>query len=299
MYNQICKICGAENVEDKHFYKFHKTKISTYYLTTFNKRDQLTGEIIPFYNKLQYLSQDFITRRNLKEWLKRQSLPQKQQYLLELLKKRKEHKDLIYTPTQVELRSLDIMPGILTFNEVFGDYYQLCAEIGFVSRGLKNVEPIFTNNTNKIYCDSREQSPVLIQNMEIKKLNYGDYNAENSDVFVERKSLNDLIGSISMGYERLGNEFSRAEKDKKYIVVMVESNLNDTLNFNYKYAAKFTKASPEFIFHRIRELLQRFTNLQFIFCDGRIDLKNKMLKIFNFSNIREVDLQLLVDKKEF
>lgn len=297
MYNQNCKICGAENVDDGHFWKTHKTKISTYYLTTYNKRDLLTSEIVPFYNKTQYLSQDFINRRNLKEWLRRQSVENKQNYLKQLLLKRKQYKDLVYTPTQTELRSLDIMPGVVTFNEVFGDYYKLCEELGFRSRGHKNADIIYKNQQTPILIDTREQNPILFKDSEITTLKYGDYTTKDSDIFIDRKSLQDFIGTISSGYDRFSNEIFKALTDNVSIVMLVENSLSDCLSFNYKYAGKYTKATPEFVFHRLRELIQKFPNFQAAFCENRGDMKEKILKILDIQNICEIDLQLATDRE--
>ena len=55
---------------------------------------------------------------------------------------------------------------------------------------------------------------------------FGDYTIEREEqkVNVERKSQNDLIGTMSTGYERFCREIERAQKEDKYIVVLVEVN---------------------------------------------------------------------------
>ncbi len=306
-----CKICGLENPEPSHFWRTHKIKESEYYIQYYNKKSLLTGEPIVFKNRDQYIFSDFADKHELKKYLK-QSVPNEQKkYLKEILIRRKEHKDLIYTPTQVELRSTDGMVGVKTYNDIMGSYYKLCAEIGFKSKGFNDIgrntilKKIKTIQDNMILVDSREQSVLNFKNMDIEivTLPYGDYTIKNNDsnIFIERKSLSDFLGTMSKGLERFKDELNRAKENGGYIIMLVETNLADTLSFEYKpFINKHTKATAPFIFHNVRGLLQNFTNFQVAFCNGRPEMARIIKLIFEYGDFFKIhDLQLAIDYKLF
>lgn len=76
----------------------------------------------------------------------------------------------------------------------------------------------------KIIVDSREQHAFEFPENEviIKKLDQGDYSIEGceNEMAVERKSVNDAIGSVLQGRERFEREFIRAKQLKRFFVVI-------------------------------------------------------------------------------
>ena len=59
---------------------------------------------------------------------------------------------------------------------------------------------------------------------------------------------------------------------------------------------KFGKASGEFIAHNMRQLLRKYDNLQFVFCDDREDAKIKTLHILAMNEETcKFDLQYYFD----
>jgi hypothetical protein len=68
---------------------------------------------------------------------------------------------------------------------------------------------------------------------------------------------------------------------------------------SYKYsrpAFKKIKAEPEFIFHRMRDLIYDYPNLQFLFVDGRGESKRMIKQLFGSrGQLKDVDLQLQYD----
>jgi ERCC4-type nuclease len=76
----------------------------------------------------------------------------------------------------------------------------------------------------KIIVDSREQHPFKFPEDEIiiNKLDQGDYSIEGceNEMAVERKSVNDAIGSVLQGRERFEREFERAKQLKRFFVVI-------------------------------------------------------------------------------
>jgi ERCC4-type nuclease len=76
----------------------------------------------------------------------------------------------------------------------------------------------------KIIIDSREQLSFDFEESEVKKLDEGDYSVEGyeHEVAVERKSVNDAIGSVLQGRERFEKEFIRAKTNLKRFFVVIE-----------------------------------------------------------------------------
>lgn len=303
-----CRICNEEIQNLKHFYKFHGISLSDYYLKYYKKQDLFTGELLSFKNKDNYLNNDFLNRTNLKRYLCNLPLENAQEYCRQLLIKRKEQKGLLYTPTQVELRTL-IIPNVIYFNKLFSEgYYKLCETLGFLNR-FKNLNNIYNLenppvSNYDIFQDTREQKPLILNHpIQIQALPYGDYclsNLEESgNIFIERKSLNDFVGTLSSGFKRFVKEVEKCESDGSYLIVLVETNLNQAISFNFLPWFKMGKRiSSEFIFHNVRNLLQKYLSLQFLFVDGRKIAAEIIKKIlFSKGQFKEFDNQLVHDMK--
>ena len=313
-----CKACSNEFDSERQLHahlKAHKLRMAAYYQKYYPRHDLHTNEIIKFKNKNQYFSRDFNSKTNLRMWLKGKSITESKEYCENLLTKRKEEKELIYSPTQVELRSI-MSPPIQYYDELFGDYYKLCVQLGFQNKHEKTTEIIVDSEWQKpeyiIYVDTREQKPLKFSNrkIEVRKLDYGDYAFSSSSAtcncHIERKGLSDFIGTLSSGYERFLNEVKRAEENEATLIVLVESNFSRALYFNEqrkKYnkerVFKKVKATPEFIFHRVRKIIQKFPNVQFLFVDGRREAARVTEKIFTCGcSYKKLDLQLAYDLKK-
>ena len=306
----ICKVDGKEFKDEKSLhlalrgYGLNKEK---YYHTYYPKKDLLTGETINFKSKEQYFSSDFNDKNNMKKWLKEQPIEESQGYCKELLIRRKKDKNLIYAPSQVELRTI-MSPSIIFYNKIFEDYYDLCSSIGLENKFIhpKNISNQFKNKLNQnstIYVDTREQSWLKFDTpFEIKTLPYGDYTCSNDNCkcYIERKSLSDFISTLSSGnLSRFKNEIEKAKKDQAYLVVIIEERITNALSFQYlPYISKKIKATPEFIFHNVRSLMQEYDNIQFLFVDGREEMKRIIESIFSSKCFyKKIDLQLAYDMK--
>ena len=310
MANVVCKIDGevfsSERDMHKHLRK-HDMRIVEYYQTYFPRHDKHDGKIIKFKTKEQYLNADFNTRTNLRMWLKSQQKENAKEYCKDLLTQRKERKDLIYSPSQVELRSV-MSPPIQYYDELFGDYYRLCSQLDFNNKYGKFTDIVsgyeYQKPEYQIYIDTREQKPLKFSRpVESKKLDFGDYAFSSSSAtcncYIERKSLSDMIGTLSGGYERFINEIKRAGESNAYLIVLVEDTLPHALSFKYlPYISKKIKATPEFIFHRVRSLIQIYPFIQFLFADGRKEASRVVERIFTSGCVyKKVDLQLAYDRK--
>tara|TARA_Y100001973_G_C5207362_1_gene342540 strand:+ start:4936 stop:5886 length:951 start_codon:yes stop_codon:yes gene_type:complete len=311
-----CAVCGKEFDSDRQLHahiKAHDLRMVEYYQKYFPRYDLHTGDFIKFKNKKQYFSSDFNSRTNLRMWLKSQSQEEAKNYCMELLVNRKQEKELIYAPTQVELRSI-LSPPIQYYNEIFGDYYKLCSEIGFKNK-YKNVREIISASQwdkpeYKIFIDTREQRPLRFsRGVEVRKLDYGDY-AFNSkqatcNCYIERKGLSDFVGTLSGGYERFVKEIERAKENEANLIILVESKFTNALYFNEQRKSynkekvfKNVKATPEFVFHRVRSLSQKYPHIQFLFVNGRKEASRVIERIFTCEcAYKNVDLQLAYDLK--
>lgn len=84
-----------------------------------------------------------------------------------------------------------------------------------------------------ILVDTREQSPLSFpEGMDSRRatLPFGDYACELSDgtmptIFFERKSIPDLFGTMSQGYERFRKMLRKAEEADVKIVIIIEGSL--------------------------------------------------------------------------
>ena len=309
-----CAVCGKEFETDRQLHahlKAHKLRMAEYYQVYFPRYDKYDNKIIKFKNKEQYFESDFNSRTNLRMWLKNSTNQEVKDYCKSILIKRKEKKNLTYTPCQAELRSL-VFPPIQYYNQIFGDYYKLCSELGFKNKhkncGEITVASEWQNPEYEILIDTREQRPLKFKrNVKLMKLDYGDYAFSSSEAsckaFIERKAVGDFLATISGGYERFEREIKRSIEDDANLIIIIEQKLSSVLYFNHQRKGhggrvySKVKATPEFIFHRVRSMSQKFPTIQFLFVDGKRESARVIEKIFTSGCVhKKIDLQLAYDE---
>ncbi len=307
-----CKLDGKyfDSVKELHGYlKQFKLAQHKYYHEYYPRRDLMTGEMIEYKDYDQYFSQDFLTKENLKVYLK--SKPEEgKAWAINYLKRRKEDKGLIYAPSQVDLRCL-FCPTTHYFDKVCADqggYYGITKTLGYKDR-FTNERVIFSSMTKDVVAiqDTREQNPIKLSLPTIEQcLKVGDYGlAEPYDqkIYIDRKSLNDWAGTLSVkGFERFDRELTRAEQSGSYVVMIVENRIDYALNYQDLGLSfmRHVKASPEYLFHQLRTLLAKYpTCFQALFVNGRTEMADKIVKIFQMGNqVRKIDLQYAYEKGE-
>ena len=304
---EICKECAKEFETESSLHRHvraHGVNVAGYYQKYFPRTDKFTNEIIPFKNKEQYFSADFNERDNLRKWIDVSPPATVRAYLKEVLERRKNKKNLEWAPTQVELRTC-MLPPIQTYNAFFGNYFNLCQEMGLKNRFKSNQ---FFNITYKpepytIYIDSREQLPLeFVCPTENKALKFGDYACSNHETtcrcYIERKSAQDFVGTLSGGFERFCRELDRSVAAGAYMVVLCEENLGKMLHFD-KLPQVYHKNScinPEYVFRNVRDIIQKYSNCQFLFINGRQEASRIIQVIFDSNcTYKDVDLQMLHD----
>lgn len=291
-----CKICGLENPEPNHFWTTHKIKQSHYYEKYEPKHDLLTGEKIKFKTVDQYISADFIDKKNLKKWIVIQDKNKALDYLIGKLKQYIFYKNLEFVPGQNELRTLSFLPIIDTFEFLANkDFNEICIENRLKTKYNYKICPEQKRKIKKIIRDTREQDFIQVSGVfeKVTCLKFGDYSeTETSLCRIERKNESDARGSLSKGFERFRREFERAKEAGAYIVVLVESTLSNT----FFRKTRFGAAQPEFLCHRMRELCRDF-NTQFLFTGSREESARLIEKILSIGiDIKNFDLQYYLEK---
>jgi ERCC4-type nuclease len=133
-----------------------------------------------------------------------------------------------------------------------------------------------------ILVDTREQKPLWHEGPKVvvQTLVVGDYTtARLVGVFhVERKSPQDLYGSIIQGHSRFRNEISIAAGMTIELVVFVECTKQDFLKKNWQ-GGWFRKMKPAVLAKIISTLEEKY-KLRFVWCPGREVMKAMILQEF-------------------
>lgn len=303
-----CLLCNSvfanRELLHKHIRFTEKIKLESYYLDHIPRYDLYTNEYIKFKDADQYLSSSFNTRINLVKFCKK--YPEKAvAIIIECIRSRSELKNLKRMLSTIEARSC-VYPTPLLTDSLELDWCGIGKNLGLECRydysqklGYKESDGLV------VLCDTREQNELqLPKTVKVIKqaLNFGDYSTSSihfNNLFIERKSINDWAGTMSKGYDRFCRELERAAEFDARIVVLVESSLNDVFSIGYTPHTKKIKATPDFLLHRMREIMDKFDNVQFLFVDGRKVAAEVLVKLFTLKNdVKFIDLQYLIDSKK-
>ena len=306
MFINICKVCGAEvpcrTILHKHVKQEHSLKVEEYYVRYYDKRDLHTHEPITFKNVDFYLHTLFNNRRNLVTYFKNR--PEDKSSLIKCLELRRELKNLTVAPSTTDCRSV-ILPTPLLCKTIGADYNEVCKAAGLMARFDYHQSLIFDTKTKlTISQDTREQKELKFPTAEVSEttMSIGDYTSKShyKKIYFDRKSLTDFCGSMSQGFERVSRECERARESGYYLIFGIENVMADVEAIPFTpFIKDQIKATPEFLFSRMRELTNKFENVQFLFCAGRKELAAVMERVFRMENdIKSVDLQFMMDFKK-
>lgn len=293
-------------------------KQETYYSLHEARYDLASGEPIPFKTVDQYLSQDFLDKDSIKRYIKEQPAKARE-WAISWLRRRKEEKGLVYAPSQVELRSLQC-PTMFYYDHV-GGYYAITRQLGFSDR-YTGQYPEITHTISGVIQDTREQRPIKLGvKTTVAKVEYGDYAAiPDKGVYIERKSLNDFVGTLNRrvntrvkkddsvtldtAFDRFDRELARAAANGHYIVMLVECTItgaqeyDDEQSEHYDRSLSRSKAGVAHVFKNLRDLLVKYPlSFQAVFADGRDEAARIALKVFGMGEqVRRVDLQHALER---
>ncbi len=312
----------------KHLRKL-RLKQEEYYNLHEPRLDRCTGEPIPYKAPTErYLKTEFATKHTLKRWI-RSDVPEAREWALNWLRKRREEKGLVYPPSQVELRSL--MCPTIPYYDFIGGYNTICAEMGYTIRYDETLDETSLPANAVIIEDTREQQPLIVPFKTVQqKLNCGDYALappHDRGVYIERKSLPDFVSTASerkierksgddSNLDRFTRELERAEEEGRYVIMLVEADINDALGFNFlpQFTRRFGQrfdvktrrmvpceyrgAMPDHIFKNLRDLIVRFPGFQVLFVKSRDEAANAVVKLLAAGeSVKRVDLQLEYESK--
>jgi ERCC4-type nuclease len=154
-----------------------------------------------------------------------------------------------------------------------------------------------------IIQDTREQKPLkfshqCIKEVVVKKLDEGDYGAETGDglrlpLVFERKSINDLWGSLTQNYDRFREEIIRAREEGVELVVIVEGTLSRVMQGN-----SYSDRPASSLLAQIFYLRPRY-GLETVFCtdpgEASLYIQNSFIAlakhIINIKTLREVKVE--------
>jgi len=119
---------------------------------------------------------------------------------------------------------------------------------------LRAAKKINNGEKMKIITDTREQKPYWKD--QVETLSVGDYTTTKlKGVFhVERKSLQDLYGTMVAGNQRFKAELFRAAWERISIAVYVEGSMEQFINKDFPYGKE-----RKFSSHGLEQLIKTFT----------------------------------------
>lgn len=301
----VCHLDGSvhDSVAGLHaVLKRFRVKQSDYWHEYAPRYNVATGGLIPYKTYDQYVSQDLESKTELKAWIKSDPV-RAREWAIEWLRRRRTDKHLTYAPSQVELRTL-MCPSMPYYDSV-GGYYAITRELGYQDR-YDDVPLLFAplSADATIIQDTREQNPLkLAARTEIKKLDVGDYALaapHDQGIYIERKSLCDMAGTLCKGNARFRRELERATKRGHYLIMLVESTVSDAQSLEYLPQTKHVRASSTFVAKQLRDLLTDFPfSFQAVFVDGRVEAARTVVKLFQLgAQVKTTDLQSRYERGE-
>ena len=138
----------------------------------------------------------------------------------------------------------------------------------------------------RIIVDSREQHPLTfrksttVEGTVIKKLDAGDYSIEGLEhkIAIERKSPQDLFGTLGKGHKRFKAELERA-KTLDYFGIVIECSFMDILqkSFNNSFHSQMR---GDVIIQQCCTIEMTYPNVKFWFCNSRAESTTVIRQLF-------------------
>jgi len=298
-----CKECDAsfDALKSLHAHiKKHDMLLGDYYVKHFQRKNKLTGELLPFKNYEEYFEKDFSQSHQLKQWCDTAPFGAVKSYIIELLKKRIKSKNLKSALSSVELWTIGL-PDIDVYKKYFGSYTDACKEC--------LVEPMFNSKLPKefwndysninVLIDTREQQPLKFKKSTILKLDIGDYAVTGDDynyTHVDRKSFADFCATVTNSYNRFAKELERCRSLGCYLFIVIEAPLHSMDDYNKQSYKKF---NLKYVIHNMRELQREYGDCcQFVFSGSRdlsVELIPKLLVLGK--SLWKTDIQYFWSKK--
>ena len=141
-----------------------------------------------------------------------------------------------------------------------------------------------------IIVDTREQKPLWNtkdSNIISLKLDEGDYTTSELKGFahIERKSGNDLYGSIIQGHARFREELRRAREKELYLAVFVECPKEIFIGKRFKGGFRL-KTHPA-VLRKIVHTIEKKYEIEFVWCKDREHMRSEAIKWFEMMRVKK------------
>lgn len=138
----------------------------------------------------------------------------------------------------------------------------------------------------KIVIDTREQLPIFTGPLTVrKKLLVGDYSSLllYNHFSIERKSPQDLYGTVTQGHVRFREELIRAEINSIDLVVFVESTMQDFIELKFPQGHKRKMKSSTL--QKIIETISLNYRVEFVWLQDRVQLCQAVYSRLHFEEL--------------
>lgn len=130
-----------------------------------------------------------------------------------------------------------------------------------------------------IVVDTREQKPLIFGcDCVRKKLHVGDYGAEMQGILhttvFERKSIGDLFGTLTFGYDRFRREMLKATDLEIKLIIAIEGSKEKVLK-GYSHSAR----DPESIIKQLETIKTKY-GVNHMFFPSRISMANYIVDYY-------------------
>lgn len=301
-----CQVCKKEFEKlgglHLHINKSHGLSQEDYYYYYYPRYDLGTNDLIDYKNYNQYFEASFNNRESFLTWLTDNWRNDNvKDYFIKTIQKRVDKKGYRFLPGQVVLKSL-LLPSLQWLDRIYSgidNLSNILNQSGIALRHTYKFDRIDFNYSDLvIYIDTREQKALSLDcKTSVMCLNIADYTASGehfSNTFIERKSLADLVGTLSSGIDRFEREISKAKLLDAYIVVIVEDTYSNAIDYSRgRFGQKITGSN---IFFEIRRLSEKYDNIQFLFSGSRNRSSELIKKILLLKEQAKIlDLEYLKD----
>lgn len=136
----------------------------------------------------------------------------------------------------------------------------------------------------KIIIDTREQRPLEFNHAYIsetikRKCEVGDYGCQLEDghetpIYFERKSIEDLFGTLSAGYKRFKKEILRAKENRYLLILILEGTLSKVIK-----GVDNSQRSGDEVCQQLFTLLTRY-HLPFVCCKDREEMQRWIIEFY-------------------
>ena len=298
-----CKECDQEygSLRSLHAHiKKHDVLLGDYYVKHFQRKDKLTGELIPFKKYDQYFHTSFLNASNMRKWCKTAPKEEVEDFVINSIKDKLTSKNIKAGPPALYLETSGL-PDMEICKEIFGSYNAACEKFGMLPMLAGQLPKEFDDDFShsNILIDTREQRPLPFKNSELLKLDVGDYGVSGElydYTFVDRKSYQDFGATVTGGYARFVKELERCRSLGCFLFIVIECDFDQIY---WKNKSVYKKFNLGYVLHSMRNIQAEYSDCcQFVFSGSREESVKLIPKVLVLGQkLWKVDLQYFWNKK--